>query len=95
MVHVMASIEVKPEHAAAVRDQLVELAARTRAEAGCVGYELYQRSDKPHLFRTVEAWRAQADADAHMKTAHVAAAIAGAGPLLAAPLDIVTYAKVG
>ncbi|MEO7114908.1 MAG: putative quinol monooxygenase [Caldimonas sp.] len=95
MVHVMASIEVKPEHAAAVRDQLVELAGKTRAEAGCVSYELYQRADKPHVFRTVEAWHTQADVDAHMKTPHVAAAIASAGPLLAAPLDIVTFTKVG
>ena len=94
MVHVMALIEVKPEHAEAVRDQLVELAAKTRPEAGCVSYELYQRSDKPHLFRTVEARQAQADADAHMNTPHVAAAIASAGPLLAAPLDVVTFAKV-
>jgi quinol monooxygenase YgiN len=62
MVHVMASIEVEPEHAGAVR---------------------------------VEAWRAQADADAHMKTAHVAAAIAGAGPLLAVPLDVVTSVRFG
>ena len=95
MVHVMASIVVKPEHAAAVRDQLVELAGKTRGEAGCVSYEVFQRPDKPNVFRTVEEWRTQADVDAHMKTPHVAAAIANAGPLFAAPLEIVSYTKVG
>ena len=95
MIHVMASIEVKPEHAAAVRVQLTELAGRTRGEAGCVSYELFQRADKPHVFRTVEEWRTQADVDAHMKTPHVAAAVASAGPLFAAPLEIVSYTKVG
>ena len=95
MVHVMASIVVKPQHAEAAKTQLAELAAKTRGEAGCVSYELFQRADKPHVFRTVEAWHTQADVDAHMKTPHVAAAIATAGPLLAAPLDIVSFTKVG
>ena len=95
MVHVMASIVVKPEHADAAMTQLVELAGKTRGEAGCVTYELFQRPDKPHVFRTVEEWRTQADVDAHMKTPHVAAAIAVAGPMFASPLEIVSYTKVG
>lgn len=95
MVHVMASIVVKPEHAEAAKAQLVELANKTRGEAGCAGYELYQRPDMPHVFRTVEVWHNQADVDAHMKTPHVAAAIAVAGPMFAAPLEIVSYTKVG
>ena len=45
MIHVMASIVVKPEHAAAARTLLVELAAASRGEAGCLSYELYQRPD--------------------------------------------------
>ncbi len=95
MVHVMASIEVKPEHAAAVRDQLVELAGKTRAEAGCVSYELYQRADKPHVFRTVEAWHTQADVDAHMKTPHIAAAMATGGPMFASAPAIHVIEKIG
>jgi quinol monooxygenase YgiN len=95
MVHVMASIVVKPEHADAAREQLLVLANKTRREPGCVGYELFQRPDKPHVFRTVEEWRTTADADAHMKTPHVAAAVAAAGPMFAAPPEIVSYTKVG
>jgi quinol monooxygenase YgiN len=95
MIHVMASIVVKPEHADAAKTQLVELAGKTRGEPGCVAYELFQRPDKPHVFRTVEEWRTQADVDAHMKTPHVATAIAVAGPMFSAPLEIVSYTKVG
>ncbi len=95
MIHVMASIVVKPEHAEAAKTQFLELAGKTRGESGCVAYELFQRPDKPHVFRTVEEWRTQADVDAHMKTPHVAAAIAVAGPMFAAPLDIVSFTKVG
>ena len=95
MIHVMATIVVKPEHAGAAKALLVELAERSRAESGCLAYELYQRPDAPHVFQTVEAWRAQGDADAHMKTANVGAAIAAAGPMFAAPPAIVAYQKIG
>jgi quinol monooxygenase YgiN len=95
MVHVMASVVVKPEHADAAKALLVELAGKSRAEAGCVEYELYQRPDRPHVFRTVEVWHTPQDVDAHMKTPHVAAAMAVAGPMFAAPLEINSYAKVG
>ncbi len=95
MIHVMASIVVKPEHAAAARTLLVELAATSRSEAGCIGYELYQRADSPNVFQTVEQWRAQADVDGHMKTAHVAAAIGAAAPMLASPLAVHGFDKIG
>jgi quinol monooxygenase YgiN len=95
MVHVLASIVVKPEHAAPAAALLLELAGKSRAEAGCVRYEVFQRADAVHEFRTVEEWRSQADVDGHMKTPHVAAAFAAAGPILAAPPAIVGYAKIG
>src|SRR6185436_12577595 len=67
MMHVMASIVVRPEHASAARALLADLAAQSRHEPGCVAYELFQRADQPHVFRTVEQWLGAADIDAHMK----------------------------
>ncbi|MEO8080542.1 MAG: putative quinol monooxygenase [Caldimonas sp.] len=95
MIHVMASIVVHPPHAAAAKALLIELAEASRKEAGCLSYELFQRPDLPHVFQTVESWRAAEDADAHMKTAHVGAAIAAAGSMFAAPPQIVFFAKIG
>jgi|BarGraIncu00222A_1022003.scaffolds.fasta_scaffold258750_2 quinol monooxygenase YgiN len=63
MIHVMASIIVKPEHAAAAGTMLVELAATSRGEPGCRADELFQRPDAPNVSQTVEQWRAQADVD--------------------------------
>ncbi len=94
MVHVMASIVVRSEHAAAARALLAELAGKSRREPGCVAYELFQRADQPHVFRTVEQWQRAADVDAHRKTPHVAAAIATAGAMLAAPPEIVTFTRI-
>jgi quinol monooxygenase YgiN len=94
MIHVMASIVVKPEHAATAKTMLVELAASSRGEPGCLGYELFQRPDAPHVFQTVEQWRSQGDVDGHMKTPHVAAAIGAAMPMLASPLEVHGFAKI-
>ncbi len=94
MIHVMASIVVQPAHADAAKAILVELARATRNEPGCLSYELFQRPDQRHVFQTVEGWREPADADAHMKTPHVAAAIAAAGPMFAAPPAIVSFVRV-
>ncbi len=95
MIHVMASIIVKPEHATAAKAVLVDLAAASRGERGCLAYELFQRPDAAHVFHTVELWQGQADVDGHMKTAHVAAAIGAAGPMLASPLAVHAFAKIG
>lgn len=94
MTHVMAQIVVKPEHADAAKALLLELAAASREEAGCLAYELFQQLNAPHIFHTVEQWRAQADADAHMKTPHVGKAIAAAGPMFASPPAIHSFAKL-
>jgi quinol monooxygenase YgiN len=94
MVHVMASIVVQPEQAQAARTLLAGLAAESRREPGCLSYELFQRPDLPHVFRTVEQWQAVSDIDAHMRTPHVGKAIAAGQTMFAAPPEIVSYARV-
>lgn len=94
MHHVLARITVKPESADAAKAILIDLVSKSREEAGCVSYDLYRQVDAPHIFQTVEQWRAKADADAHMSTPHVAAAIAGAGAMFAAPPEIVAWDKL-
>jgi quinol monooxygenase YgiN len=94
MVHILASISARAEGVVEMRDVLVALAGESRQEAGCLSYELYQRSDDPTQFQTVERWRDAAAADAHMATPHVAAAIARAGALFAAPPQILRYDKL-
>jgi quinol monooxygenase YgiN len=85
MVHIMARIVARPDAAEALKKILLALIEPSRNEPGCVAYTLFQRNDMPHELQTVERWRTQADADAHMLTAHVRSAIAAAAPLLAQP----------
>lgn len=87
-LHVVATIPIKPESADEARAALQTLVAATREEEGCVSYELFESAAEPGLFFTVEAWRGQADLDAHMGTDHIAAAFEVAGPLLAGEVKI-------
>jgi len=94
MHYVLARITVKTEAADAASKILEELAAQSRTEGGCAQYEVYRQEQAPHIFQTVEHWRTKADADVHMTTAHVAAAFAAAGPLLAGAPEILAYTRV-
>jgi len=87
MIRIMARIKAHAGQEAALRAVLRELCTASRSESGCLSYDLFENEDDPLEFVTVERWRDQAAADAHLASAHVAAAIALAGELLAqAPL---------
>jgi len=94
MVHVMARITFEPGSADAGLGILAELAGASRAEPGCLSYEVFRQSGAPHVFQTVERWADQAAADAHMATPHVGRAIAAAAPLLAAELQLASFSRV-
>ena len=94
MHHVLARITVKPEAANSARGILEELAKHTRAEDGCVSYDLYQQTETPHVFVTVEVWKDAAAADHHMTTPHIGAAIGAAAELFAAPPEILAYERL-
>jgi len=94
MTHVLARITARADTADKVRQVLVELAEQSRTETGCVAYTLFQRSDDPVLFQTVEQWRDGAAVDAHMASKHVGAAVAQVGALLAAPPEILRFDRL-
>lgn len=94
MHHILARITVKPESADAAKAILTELVKKSRHDAGCASYDLYQQTEAPHVFQTVEQWNSKADADAHMTTPHIGAAIAAASPMFAAPPEILAYDKL-
>lgn len=84
-LNVVAVITAQPGSADQVRVALQALVEPTRAEPGCVKYELFGSGIDPDVFITVEEWRSSADLEAHLQTDHVQTALARAGELLAAP----------
>lgn len=94
MHYVLARIIVKPEVTDLAKRLLLDLVSKSRQDPGCMAYELFQQTQAPHVFQTVEQWRDKADAEAHMKTLHVGAALAAASPLLVGVPEIVAYSRL-
>ncbi len=53
-----------------LKDLLITMIEPSRAEEGCLLYNIYQLSEKPTNFVVVETWENQAYLDAHGKTDH-------------------------
>lgn len=94
MVHAFATLLARPDAAEATRDALAALVDPSRAEAGCEHYELFQSTDDPARFQTVERWASPAAVEAHLASDHVQAAFAAAGDLLAAEPVIQSFERV-
>ena len=94
-LQVVATIPAKPEAADAVREALTTLAEATRAEEGCLAYDLFESGSTPGTFVTVERWTDTAALDAHMATPHVAAAFAAAAGALSGEVAIHPLQPVG
>jgi quinol monooxygenase YgiN len=56
-----------------LRDHLLSLAAPTRAEPGCLQYDLYQSPEQPAEFMRLERWRSLSDLEAHKAMPHLRA----------------------
>jgi quinol monooxygenase YgiN len=56
-----------------LKAHLLSLAAPTRAEPGCLAYDLYESPDAPSEFLRLERWRSLADLEAHKATPHLRA----------------------
>ncbi len=82
-IDVVAVLTAKEGSEEIVGAALHELVAPTRAEPGCVSYELFSSAASPQTFITVERWKSQADLDGHMQTPHIQTALATAGEHLA------------
>jgi quinol monooxygenase YgiN len=87
-LRVVALLRAKPGSEDALGDALKGLVEPTRAEEGCLSYDLFTSNVDPTTFVTIEEWRSQADLDAHMQTPHIGAALASAGDIFSAAPEI-------
>lgn len=90
-LRVVARITARPETVDQVREILEGFVAPTRAEAGCVTYELLQNREDPTDFTFVEEWADDATFEAHHKSTHITAGFPKLQDLIAQPPDIRTY----
>ena len=90
-VRVVARIVAQPDKVQELKALLLRLVEPTRAEEGCLRYELHQSDTDPADFVFLEEWINSAAIAAHMQSPHVLEALEKAASLLAAPPDIRRY----
>ena len=90
-VTVIAFHRAKPGKERDLREALLALCEPTRAERGCINYDLHVSADDPGLLVFDENWVSKADLDAHLASAHIDAFREVADDLLAEPSDITLW----
>lgn len=68
---IVANIVAKPEHIEAVKAALLALIEPTRAEAGCINYDLHQDNSNPAHFMFFENWASREAWLEHMEMPHL------------------------
>jgi quinol monooxygenase YgiN len=81
-------MRAKPGQETRARELLLSLLLPTRAEAGCINYDLHECTETPGEFMFHENWTTEAALAAHLKTSHIAELLRLAPELLEAPPEL-------
>jgi quinol monooxygenase YgiN len=88
-VRVFAMLFALPGKEDEVRRNLAEFVPLTKAEPGCLTYMLHEGTGQPGTFCFYEVYKNAEAAEAHAKSAHLAAILEKNRPLLSAPPTII------
>ena len=70
---IVANIKANPDKVDLVKEELLKLIDITRAEQGCINYDLHQDNDNPAHFMFYENWENRDLWQTHMQAPHLAA----------------------
>lgn len=85
---VVAHLVARPAKIEETRKFLLSLIEPTRAEPGCIDYDLHQDDERSAEFTFYENWKDRAAWDAHMQTPNLHEFARRAGELFAVPPHI-------
>ena len=91
LLTVIACLRAKTGQQGQLRQELQRLVGPTRAEAGCVSYDLHESATQPGLFMFYEVWKSDSDLDAHFQTPHMLAISELLPELLQEPFDLTKW----
>ena len=73
---IVANIHAKADKVDLVKAELLKLIPITRAEEGCIQYDLHQDNENPSHFMFYENWESRELWQTHMNAPHLAAYLA-------------------
>ncbi|MFK7929146.1 MAG: putative quinol monooxygenase [Myxococcota bacterium] len=92
-IKVVATVTAKLGHEEALKAILLSLLPITRAEEGCLFYELHQASD-PQVFTFIEGWASDETLDEHLASEHLEEAMEAIVPLVVGAPDIRRFRRI-
>ena len=93
-VTVVARMKAKLGKEAQAKQELLKLLSPTRAEAGCINYDMHQSLDNQAHFLFHENWTNQGALNKHLETPHLKNFLNQADQLLAEPVEITLWKQV-
>lgn len=93
-VTVLARFKAKAGKEEALRQAITACVAPTRAEAGCINYDLHVSSDDKGVFMLYENWVSKKLLEEHLEMPYLVELKAKAGELCAEPIDIALWEMI-
>jgi quinol monooxygenase YgiN len=93
-VTVLARFKAKKGAEEELKQAIMACVAPTRAEAGCINYDLHQLPDNKGELILYENWRSKKDLDIHLETPYLTELKAKAGELCAEPIEITLWEMI-
>ena len=84
----LVTLQARAECGGRLRDELALLAARSRADAGCIRYDVLEEMEAPDRFVLCEEWLDEASLVEHNARPHVGRFLAASGSLLTEPMQV-------
>ena len=94
-MNVILHLTARPDTVDKLKAVLLRIAQQSRAEEGCISYQVLQDLADPCNFTLVEAWASPAVLAHHMTLPHTQQAFAEGVPLLARDLDMRKLVVIG
>lgn len=85
---VVATARAKPGMEDELGKRLLALVEPSRAEEGCISYDMHQSNDDPALWLAYETWRSEEDLARHFEMPYLKAFGESKDEVLAQPLDV-------
>ena len=91
---VTAQVKAKPGKESQVRQELLSMVDPSRADDGCLNYDLHQALDNPAHFLFHENWTSEAQLERHLQKPELQAVLARLGQLVAETPQITLWKKI-
>ncbi len=92
---VVAQVKAKPEFVETVKRACLALIEPSRADKGCLNYDLYQSTADLSVFVFYENWESLEDLEHHLESPHALAFDEKTSGMLAEPEAITYLEKIG